>query len=67
MDPASSWVASLVTLYMETPDTPTLVSASNPWLAGSLPQDGVSLETVETALLQGIPALADPPRRPLPA
>jgi len=52
-DPAASYVASVVTLYLEMPDTPMRVSASDQWLARHLHQDGVPLETVETALLLG--------------
>lgn len=53
IDPAASYVASVVTLYLEMPDTPMRVSASDQWLARHFHQDGVSLETVETALLLG--------------
>jgi hypothetical protein len=52
-DPAASYVASVVTLYLEMPDTPMRVSASDQWLARHFHQDGVPLETVETALLLG--------------
>ena len=52
-DPAASYVASVVTLYMDMPDTPMRVSASDQWLARHFYQDGVPLETVETALLLG--------------
>jgi hypothetical protein len=52
-DHATSYVASVITLYLEMPDTPMRVSASDQWLARSLHQDGVPLETVETALLLG--------------
>ena len=52
-DPAASYVASVITLYLEMPDTPMRVSASDQWLARHLHQDGVPLETVETALLLG--------------
>lgn len=52
-DSASSYVASVVTLYLEMPDTPMRVSASDQWLARHLHQNGVPLETVETALLMG--------------
>jgi hypothetical protein len=51
-DPAA-YVASVITLYLEMPDTPMRVSTSDQWLARSLHQDGVPLETVETALLLG--------------
>jgi hypothetical protein len=52
-DPAVSYVASVVTLYIEMPETPMRVSASDQWLARSLHQDGIPLETVEIALLLG--------------
>jgi hypothetical protein len=52
-DPAASYVASVVTLYIEMPETPMRVSASDQWLARSLHQDGLPLETVEIALLLG--------------
>ena len=52
-DPAASYVASVVTLYLEMPDTPMRVSASDQWLAGHFHQEAVPLETVETALLLG--------------
>jgi hypothetical protein len=52
-DSAASYVTSVITLYLEMPDTPMRVSASDQWLARHLHQDGVPLETVETALLLG--------------
>jgi hypothetical protein len=52
-NPAASYVASVVTLYIEMPETPMRVSASDQWLARSLHQNGVPLETVEVALLLG--------------
>ena len=52
-DPAASYVASVVTLYIEMPETPMRVSASDQWLARNLHQDGIPLETVEIALLLG--------------
>ena len=47
-DPAASYVASVVTLYLEMPDTPIRVSASDQWLARHFHQDGLPLETIET-------------------
>src|ERR1039458_6827175 len=47
--PEASYVASVVTLYLEMPDTPMRVSASDQWLARHFHQDSVSLETIETA------------------
>jgi hypothetical protein len=52
-DTAASYVAAVVTLYLEMPDTPMRVSVSDQWLALNFHQDGVPLETVETALLLG--------------
>ena len=52
-DPAAAYVTAVVTLYIEMPDTPMRVSASDQWLARHFYQDGVPLETVETALLLG--------------
>jgi hypothetical protein len=53
LDPAASYVASVVTLYLEMPDTPIRVSASDQSLACHFQQEGIPLETVETALLLG--------------
>ena len=53
IDPVASYVASVLTFYLEMPDTPIRVSASDQWLARHFHQDGVPLETVETALLLG--------------
>jgi len=52
-DTSSSYITSVVTLYLEMPDTPLRVSVSDQWLARHFCQDGVPLETVETALLLG--------------
>ena len=52
-DPVTAYVTAVVTLYMDMPDTPMRVSASDQWLARHFYQDAVSLETVETALLLG--------------
>lgn len=52
-NPVTAYVIAVVTLYMDMPDTPMRVSASDQWLARHLYQDGVPLETVETALLLG--------------
>jgi hypothetical protein len=51
-DPAS-YVATVVTLYVELPDTPLRASVSDQWLARQLYDDGVPLHVVETALLLG--------------
>ena len=52
-DPGAAYVTAVVTLYMDMPDTPMRISASDQWLARHFYQDGVPLETVETALLLG--------------
>ena len=52
-DPVAAYVTAVVTLYIEMPDTPMRVSASDQWLARHFYQDGVPLDTVETALLLG--------------
>jgi len=52
-DELASYVTSVVTLYIEMPDTPMRVSTSDQWMARTLHQDGVPLETVEAALLLG--------------
>jgi hypothetical protein len=49
-DPAS-YVAAVVTLYVELPDTPLRASVSDQWLARRLHDDGIPLPVVETALL----------------
>jgi hypothetical protein len=51
-DPAT-YVAAVVTLYVELPDTPLSASVSDQWLARRLHDDGVPLQVVETALLLG--------------
>ena len=52
-DSTASYLASVVTLYLQMPDTPMRVSASDQWLARHFHQEGIPLETVETALLLG--------------
>ncbi|MFZ1917327.1 MAG: hypothetical protein WAU58_07130 [Terriglobales bacterium] len=52
LDPAA-YVATVVTLYVELPDTPLRASVSDQWLARRLYDDGVPLHVVETALLLG--------------
>ena len=51
-DPAV-YVARVVTLYVELPDTPLRASVSDQWLARRFHDDGVPLRVVETALLLG--------------
>ena len=52
-DTSAPYITSVVTLYLQMPDTPLRVSVSDQWLARHFLQDGVPLETVETALLLG--------------
>jgi hypothetical protein len=51
-DPAA-YVAAVVTLYVELPETPLRASVSDQWLARRFHDDGVPLHVVETALLLG--------------
>lgn len=51
-DPAA-YIAAVVTLYVELPDTPWRTSVSDQWLARRFHDDGVPLPVVETALLLG--------------
>ena len=51
-DPAV-YVATVVTLYVELPDTPLRASVSDQRLARRFHDDGVPLRVVETALLLG--------------
>jgi len=51
-DPEASYVASVVTLYLECPTRPWR-QRSDQWLARHFHQDEVPLETIETALLLG--------------
>lgn len=52
-DTSAPYITSVVTLYLEMPDTPLRVSVSDQSLARHFHQQGVPLETVETALLLG--------------
>jgi hypothetical protein len=52
-DKSAAYVAAVITLYLEMPDTPMRVSVSDQWLARHLEQKDVPLETVESALLLG--------------
>jgi hypothetical protein len=64
-DPAAAYVTAVVTFYIEMPDTPMRVSASDQWLAGHFYQNGVPLDIVETALLLGsLRRLIRPPDSP---
>lgn len=46
-------VSSVLTLYVDLPDTPLRASASDQWLARRLYDEGVPLHMVETALMLG--------------
>jgi len=47
------YVSSVLTIYVDLPDTPLQASASDQWLARRLYDDRVPLHVVETALLLG--------------
>jgi len=47
------YIAAVLSLYGELPDTPARVSASDHWLAHRFHVDGVPLAVVHTALLLG--------------
>ena len=51
-DPAA-YVAAVLTLYVDLPDTPLRASVSDQWLARRFHDEGVLLHAVETALLLG--------------
>jgi hypothetical protein len=51
-DPAA-YIAAVLTLYVDLPDTPLRASVSDQWLARRFHDDGVPLHAVETALLLG--------------
>jgi len=42
-DASASYMASVVTLYLQMPDTPMRVSVSDQWLARHFHQDGIPL------------------------
>ncbi len=50
---SSSYLTTVMTLYLQLPETPMHASLSDQALARRLDKDGVSLETIETALLLG--------------
>ena len=52
-DSPAAYVAAVVTLYVDLPDTPLRASPSDQWLARRFHDDGVPLHAVETALLLG--------------
>lgn len=47
------YVSSVLTLYVDLPDTPLRASASDQWLARRFHDEGIPLNVVETALLLG--------------
>jgi hypothetical protein len=47
------YVSSVLTLYVDLPDTPLRASASDQWLARRLYDESVPLHMVETALMLG--------------
>ena len=51
-DPAA-YIAAVLALYLDLPDTPLRASVSDQWLARRFHDDGVPLHAVETALLLG--------------
>jgi hypothetical protein len=50
---SSSYLTSVMTLYLQLPETPMRASLADQALARRLDKDGVSLEIVEAALLLG--------------
>ena len=52
-DSPAAYIAAVLELYVELPDTPLRASVADQWLARRLHADGVSLHVVETALLLG--------------
>ena len=48
-----AYVAAVLTLYADLPDTPLRASAQDQWLARRLYEQGVPLSLVESALLLG--------------
>ena len=49
----ATYIAAVLTLYLDLPDTPLRPSVSDQWLARRFHDDGVPLHAVETALLLG--------------
>jgi hypothetical protein len=47
------YISSVLTLYVDLPDTPMRATASDQWLARRFHDEGVTLRVVETALLLG--------------
>jgi len=49
----TAYIAAVLTLYVDLPDTPLRASVSDQWLARRFHDDGVPLHALETALLLG--------------
>ena len=49
----TAYIAAVLTLYVDLPDTPLRASVSDQWLARRFRDDGVPLHAVETALMLG--------------
>lgn len=49
----TAYIAAVLTLYADLPDTPLRASVSDQWLARRFHDDGVPLHAVETALMLG--------------
>jgi hypothetical protein len=49
----AAYIAAVLTLYVDLPDTPLRTSASDQWLAHRFHDDGVPLHVIETASLLG--------------
>ena len=64
LQPASNpalYISSVLTLYVDLPDTPLRASTPDQWLAHRLFETGVPFRVVETALLAGVAAPPDSP------
>jgi len=66
----TAYIAAVLSLYVDLPDTPLRASVSDQWLARRFHDDGVPLYAVETALLLGslrrlIRAAGAPPLSPI--
>jgi hypothetical protein len=53
MTPAAepAYVAAVLAMYIDLPDTPVRANAQDRWMARKLNKDGVPLSTIESALL----------------
>lgn len=49
----TAYIAAVLTLYVDLPDTPLRATVSDQWLARRFHDDGVPLHAVETALMLG--------------